>query len=146
MNNKFKWVVVCAAFAVSGLAQAGPTVTIVVKNNSDKEAIYNPMNQQEMLTRSSTLRTPLTPLPPRASDRYRVEGRLSADFTTANVRYKVGNKTCRFMSSYVKSFDKGRPAPKWNKAASSPDGARCDAKITSANPSTHEWTVEFTMR
>ena len=104
------------------------------------------MNQQEMLTRSSTLRTPLTPLPPRASDRYRVEGRLSADFTTANVRYKVGNKTCRFMSSYVKSFDKGRPAPKWNKAASSPDGARCDAKITSANPSTHEWTVEFTMR
>lgn len=146
MNNKLKWIVVGASFAVMGLAQAGPRVTVVVKNNSDNEAVYSPMNQQEMLTRSFIRSAPLDTLRPRQSDQYEVEGRLSSDVTTAFLRYKIGSKTCTFMSTYVMSVDKGRPAPKWNKGATSPDGARCEARIIKANPSSHEWTVEFSMR
>lgn len=146
MKCKIGLALVFAAITMGGYAQAGPKVTVIFKNNSDLEAVYSPQSRNEMLTRSFATKEPAGKVEAGKSDAYFIEGRLSPDVTTANVRYTVGNKVCKFMSTYVMGVGKGTRLPQWNKKAEASDGARCDAKITHTNPSSHEWTVEFTMR
>lgn len=146
MKYPIKCAAFLAAFAVTGFAQAGPTVTIVFKNNGTQDAVYNPTSAQEFLTRSYATTTPLAVVGPGGSDSYKVDGRLSPDFTNASVQYKMGMKTCKFMSSYIMGYTKGIRAPMWRKEAVESNGARCEAKITTNSLRSHEWTVVFSMR
>jgi hypothetical protein len=146
MKCKIGLALVFAAVTVGGYAQAGPKVTVVFKNNSDMEAVYSPQSRNEMLTRTFAVKKPDNTVSAGGRDTFVVEGKLSPDVTTANLRYTAGSKICTFMSTYVMGVGKGTRLPQWNKKAEASDGARCDAKITHTNPSSHEWTVEFTMR
>lgn len=146
MKCKIGLALVFAAITVGGYAQAGPKVTVIFKNNSDMEAVYSPQSRNEMLTRSFAYTAPRASVLSGESDRYDVAGGFSQDVTTAHLRYTAGGKTCAFMSTYVMGVGKGTRLPQWNKKAEASGGARCDAKIVSANHSSHEWTVEFTMR
>ena len=40
----------------------------------------------------------------------------------------------------------GNKIPQWTKTATPSGGAVCAATITTANPTTYEWAVEFTMK
>jgi hypothetical protein len=128
MKCRIGLALVFAAITVGSYAQAGPKVTVVFKNNSDMEAVYSPQSRNEMLTRSFARTAPGISVAPAGSDTYIVDGKLSPDVTTANVRYTVGNKACKFMSTYVMGFGKGTRLPQWNKKAEASGGARCDAK------------------
>ncbi|GFM76491.1 MULTISPECIES: hypothetical protein [Pseudomonas] len=141
-----KRVVAVAAFIAAGMAQAGPSVTVVFKNSGSSPAVYSPIDSNEGLTRSFARSAPLNSVSAGATDKYVVQGRLSPDASHAFVRYRAGVKECKFKSTYIMAHTRGVRAPKWIKEAVASGGARCDARIVSVNSSTHEWTVEFVMR
>ena len=137
-----------ALLAVTGssAAVAGPEVAVIFKNNSTAAAVYQANDSNEMRTRVNASPKPDNEVNPRESNTYRVQGNISPDVNHATVHYTVGSKRCKFTTSYLKSRVRGVVLPKWNKSAIGSGGARCEAKITSVNPATHAWVVEFTMR
>ncbi|GFM86526.1 hypothetical protein PSCICO_19250 [Pseudomonas cichorii] len=141
-----KSVVAVATFIAAGMAQAGPSVTVVFKNNGSSAALYSPIDSNEGLTRSFAVKSPSASVSAGGTDTYVVKGRLSPDASHAFVRYRAGVKECKFKSTYIMAHTRGVRAPKWIKEAVATGGARCDARIVSVNNSTHEWTVEFVMR
>ncbi|MBX8516287.1 hypothetical protein K5D69_16455 [Pseudomonas cichorii] len=141
-----KRAVAVAAFIAAGMAQAGPSVTVVFKNSGSSTAVYRPVGSNEGLTRSFAETAPKDSVSAGDVDSYVVKGRLSPDASHAFVRYRAGVKECKFKSTYIMAHTRGVRAPKWIKEAVASGGARCDARIVSVNSSTHEWTVEFVMR
>ncbi|MFJ4143378.1 hypothetical protein [Pseudomonas sp. NPDC089734] len=141
-----KLIAAFAALVGSGVAQAGPQVTVVFKNNGSSEAVYSPVDSHETLTRSFAKSAPRAAVPKGETDSYVIQGRLSPDASHAFVRYRIGNKVCRFKSTYVMTATRSARVPKWIKEATASGGARCDARIISVNNATHAWTVEFVMR
>ncbi|GFM80857.1 hypothetical protein PSCICN_15490 [Pseudomonas cichorii] len=141
-----KRIVAVAAFIAAGMAQAGPSVTVVFKNSGSSPAVYSPVGSNEAMTRSFAETAPNASVSVGGTDTYVVKGRLSPDASHAFVRYRAGIKECKFKSTYIMAHTRGVRAPKWIKEAVATGGARCDARIVSVNSSTHEWTVEFVMR
>lgn len=124
------------------VAQAGPKVGVTFKNLSSEEASYHAVGPNGALTHVSAEPKPKPEVKAGEVSFYKVSGPLSPDVTTADVEYRIGRKVCKFRTAYVKATR----VPQWTKSAVEQYGARCDARITSVNHATHEWTVEFTMR
>ena len=133
------------ALALSaGAAHAGPEVAITFKNNSDVDAVYDVVSSNPA-TYAQADPKPKKDVAPGTSTFFKVRGAVSPDLTAAIFQYKVGNKVCKFKTSYLKL--PGRYGqPKWKKSADATYGARCDVKVTSVNFTNHDWAVEFTMR
>jgi hypothetical protein len=141
MVSMMKWGLLALAVNVT-VAQAGPKVGVTFKNLGSEEAVYHAVGPNGALTHSSADPTPDSKVGAGEVNFYEVRGPLSPDVTTADVEYRIGRKVCKFRTAYVKASR----VPQWSKNAVEEYGARCDARITSVNHATHEWTVEFTMR
>lgn len=133
-----------ALVMVSGLVQAGPEVTVTFKNDSDFEAEY------DVVGSSAYSYGEANPKPPvkvglRDSKVFKFKGVQSPDVTTVSFQYRIGSKTCKFKTSYLKLPGRNG-GPKWNKSAVAGGDARCEAQVTSTSFSNHDWAVEFTMR
>ncbi|MCV4284461.1 hypothetical protein [Pseudomonas capsici] len=141
-----KRAVVVIAFIAAGAAQAGPQVTVVFKNSGSTSAVYSPVDSNEAMTKTFAKPMPLDSVSAGGINTYVVQGRLSPDASHAFVRYRAGNKECKFKSTYIMAHNRGVRVPKWIKDAVASGGARCDARIISVNGATHDWVVEFVMR
>lgn len=143
-KNYVAGVAVVSALSTVGVAQAGPEVQVTFKNNSSSEAVYDTLGSSAYSYGEASPK-PAATVAGGESNIYKVRGGLSADVTSVVFQYRVGAKTCKFKTSYLKLPGRGVP-PRWNKSSESGGGARCDARITATNVSTHAWAVEFTMR
>jgi hypothetical protein len=130
--------------ATSGVAYAGPEVTITVKNNSEFAANYDAVSSSAYTYGQANPKPPVQ-IAPGSSDFFKVKGAVSPDLTAAIFQYKIGNKICKFKTSYFKTPGRNG-TPKWSKSAEEVGGARCDVRVTAVNYSNHNWAVEFTMR
>lgn len=133
-------------FATS-TAMAGPSVTIVVKNQSMQDITYSITDSNETTTYANASPKPKATILAGESNTYIVTSTISPDVNYAYVRYQTGFKTCIFKTTYVNMLQpRGGKIPQWNKDATGLNGATCAATITSTNPSSHGWVVEFVMK
>lgn len=137
-------VAVMVSLSAVSVAHAGPQVRITFRNNSDTTAAYDVAGSSAYSYAEASPK-PLPHVEPRSSDVFNVAGGLTADVTSAIFQYRIGRKVCKFKTSYLKTPGRGA-IPKWSKSADASGGARCDVKVTYADPRTHDWAVEFTMR
>ena len=133
-----------ALVVASGVAQAGPEVTVVFKNDSDLKAEYDVVGSSAYSYAEANPK-PADEVPSRTSSLSRFKGVQSPDVTTVVFQYRIGSKTCKFKTSYLKLPGRNG-GPKWNKSAVAGGDARCEAKVTSTSFANHDWAVEFTMR
>ena len=131
---------------LSVTAQAGPAVDIIFRNNGPDAALYQAITANEISTQANASPRPDDRVQAGSSTRFGVQSNISPDANYASVRYRIGVKSCLFTTSYVKTLARGVTVPKWNKSAVASGGARCDARVVTVNPTSHAWTVEFTMR
>jgi len=129
-------------------AIAGPPVTVTFKNNNTTtDATYAIVTSNESSTYANASPKPATTVSKLGSNSYAVTSLISPDVNYANVRYKIGSKTCVFSTTFVNALQPGGyKIPKWNKTATASGGAICTATITSTNLTTYAWTVDFVMK
>lgn len=144
---------IAATLLTSTLVQAGPPVTITVKNLSNQKAIFQADSTNSVQTKAHAQPEPSAAVDALQSNSYTVQNPAFPDITTASMRYTIGNKTCNFTTSYLNTIAPGglftgttNQAPKWNKKAIGSGGATCTATITSTNFSNHSWHITFTMK
>lgn len=128
-----------------GVAQAGPQVTITLKNNGNVAAVYDVVGSSA-LSYADASPKPLPKVNAGNANIYSVKGKLSPDFTTAFFQYRMGAKVCKFKTSYMKARGRSGAVPKWYKTSEPSGGARCDVRVTSTDTRSHDWSVVFTMR
>lgn len=131
--------------AFTGAVQAGPEVTVTFKNNGSEVAVLDAVGSTTLGYTSSSPE-PKASVGAGETDVYKMSGKALPNSTTVVLVYKIGTKSCRFNTSYSTSPSLSNPVPKWDKRETASSGARCEAKITSINQSTHAWTAEFSMR
>lgn len=139
-------VLALAPFSIAvatGAAHAGPEASITFKNNSASAAVYNPVSISAFTYAHANPKPPAE-VSAGAADFFKVRG-PTPDLTSVIFQYKIGNKVCKFKTSYFK-LPGANGTPRWNKSAEAVGGARCDVKVTAVNYSNHNWAVEFTMR
>ena len=129
-------------------AIAGPPVTVTFKNNNTTtDATYAIVTSNESSTYANASPKPATTVSKLGSNSYAVTSLISPDGNYANVRYKIGSKTCVFSTTFVNALQPGGyKIPQWNKTATASGGAICTATITSTNLTTYAWTVDFVMK
>lgn len=128
--------------ATTGAAFAGPEVTITLKNNSGGTAEYDVVGSNPYTYGQADPKPPVR-IGAGATEFFKIKGH-TPDVTVAIFQYKMGDKVCRFKTSYIKL--PGRSGgPKWTKSADATGGARCEVKVTALSQSTHNWSVLFTM-
>lgn len=129
-------------------AIAGPPVTVTFKNNNTTtDATYAIVTSNESSTYANASPKPATTVSKLGSNSYAVTSLISPDVNYANVRYKIGSKTCVFSTTFVNALQPGGyKIPQWNKTATASGGAICTATITSTNLTTYAWTVDFVMK
>ena len=126
---------------------AGPPVTVTFKNLGTATAVYKMTTNNEISTYSFASPKPAANVPAGSITTYTVTSTLSTDINYAYVRYSIGAKTCEFKTTFLnKLVSVGNKIPQWTKTATPSGGAVCAATITTANPTTYEWAVEFTMK
>lgn len=132
---------------VANGALAGPSVTITFKNlSSTANATYSILGTNESITNTNASPKPVVTVLKGAADSYTVSSQL-LNVTFANVRYTIGTKSCVFLTTFVAtSSATGDVTPKWSKNVTADSGVTCNATITSTNPTTYAWNVEFTMK
>ncbi|MDD0974181.1 hypothetical protein [Pseudomonas fontis] len=131
----------------STVANAGPTVTVTVKNIGVEDAVYTVVTANEASTKQNASPTPEVTVRGGTLTTYRVQSKVSPDANAAMVRYVMGRKVCQFSTTYTLGVGSGGVrVPKWNKTATPSAGAVCTANITSFDATTREWNVEFTMK
>lgn len=128
-------------FGIALVAHAGPPVTVVFKNLGTAVAKNVLISQNEKLTNASSTPLPASTVPGGASNTFVVANPLSPDANMAALRYQIGTKECVFYTAYVNAI-----SPVWSKSATPSGGATCTATITSVNPTTNAWNVQFTMK
>jgi len=129
----------------AGAVQAGPQVKITFKNNAAMGAVYD-IAGSSAYSYAEAVPKPMLNIRAGETNSYSVKGGLSADVTSAVFQYRMGNKVCKFKTSYVKLPGRSGGVPRWNKSAEPGGGARCDIRITSTDVRTHDWSVDFIMR
>jgi len=146
MCKPFAALITSVALSAAGMAYAGPPVTVIVKNQSSDTANFLIERSGERFTYANASPKPDKTVLSRSTNTYSVRGPIAADITTAHVRYETKSGTCEFSTTYIKTSGLIGSTPKWEKSANSSGRARCAAAVTSINPTTHAWTVEFTIR
>ncbi|MCC8375689.1 MULTISPECIES: hypothetical protein [Photorhabdus] len=137
------------SLTAAGIAYAGPPVTVTFKHlgaSGSADAVYTMITNNESGTYVNATPKPSSSVGPGGVDNYQVQSPLSPDVNYAMVRYKIGFKTCEFMTTFVNAYSNGIKIPKWNKGATPSGGAVCNATITYTNYVTYAWSVEFTMK
>ncbi|WP_391529364.1 hypothetical protein [Photorhabdus akhurstii] len=138
-----------ASLTAAGIAYAGPPVTVTFKHlgaSGSADAVYTIVTNNEVSTYVNATPKPSASVRQGESDFYKVESPISPDGNYAIVRYKIGNKTCVFSTTFLNTYVNGVKIPKWNKGATPSGGAVCNASITYTNFLTYAWSVEFTMK
>ncbi|MCT8341471.1 MULTISPECIES: hypothetical protein [Photorhabdus] len=138
-----------ASLTAAGVAYAGPPVTVTFKHlgvSGSADAVYTIITNNESGTYVNATPKPSSSVGPGEVNSYQVQSPISPDANYAMVRYKIGFKTCEFMTTFVNTYVNGVKIPKWNKGATSGSGAVCNATITYTNYLTYAWSVEFTMK
>lgn len=140
-----------AFFALTALhinpAVAGPPVTVTFKNLGTQTATYTPTTSNEFITKTNAEPTPKTTINANSSETYTVQSQTPPDYNHANLRYKIGAKSCVYLSTFVTiPGPGGSKIPKWNNTATPSGGATCTIRATRTNPSTFAWSVEITMK
>lgn len=146
MKSKFcvSGITSCFLLVAVGAAWAGPPVQITFKNNSDQDAVYDPIGSSAVSYAAASPK-PAETVRGGESFVFNVTGGPSPDITSAIFQYKIESKICKFKTAYQKL--PGRAGvPKWTKSDEPSGGARCNARIVTTSASTHAWAVEFTMR
>ena len=111
-------------------AIAGPPVTVTFKNQATAEATYKIVTTNESSTYANASPKPATTVSKLGSNSYAVTSLISPDVNYANVRYKIGSKTCVFSTTFVNALQPGGyKIPQWNKTATASGGAICTATI-----------------
>ena len=112
-------------------AIAGPPVTVNFKNNNTTtDATYAIVTSNESSTYANASPKPATTVSKLGSNSYAVTSLISPDVNYANVRYKIGSKTCVFSTTFVNALQPGGyKIPQWNKTATASGGAICTATI-----------------
>ncbi|MEQ4314145.1 hypothetical protein ABNM01_23790 [Pseudomonas syringae] len=133
----------CATVA----AQAGPPVTVTVKNLGTEVAEYKFVTRNEVSTHLNARTAIAANVQPGDSNFYTVQSTISPDTSYASVRYVMGSKVCIFSTTFIKLHGAGgAKVPKWNRTANSEGGAVCTATSRATNFSTYAWAAEFTMK
>jgi hypothetical protein len=128
-------------------ALAGPPVTVTFKNLGTQTATYTPTTNNEFITKTNAEPTPKTTINANSSETYTIQSQTSPDYNHANLRYKIGTKSCVYLSTFVTtSGSGGSKIPKWSHTATPSGGATCTIRATRTNPTTYAWSVEITMR
>jgi len=130
------------ALSAAGIAYAGPSVTITIKNLGSETATYTITDYNTDLNASPK---PNPTVWPGQSNTYTVSS-IWPSITTAAVQYRIGSKSCGFITTYMTIPGLLGSTPKWSKSFNAANGAVCNATITSINMSTHAWHVEFTIK
>ncbi len=142
----FKVGVLVSGLVMGGGVYAGPTVTVVFKNQSSEPVLNVRTNNNETSTYLNASPKPLEVVTPGAFNQYSVKSVISPNTNWAHVRYTAGRKECVFTTTYVNMMGAGGVVtPKWTKTATPSNGATCSATITKTNYTDHTWTVEFLM-
>ena len=89
-------------------AIAGPPVTVTFKNNNTTtDATYAIVTSNESSTYANASPKPATTVSKLGSNSYAVTSLISPDVNYANVRYKIGSKTCVFSTTFVNALQPG---------------------------------------
>ncbi|WP_133247634.1 hypothetical protein, partial [Pseudomonas sp. SDI] len=109
-----------AVLMTTGVVQAGPAVTVTVKHlgATDSElAIYTITNANETSTQQNSQPKPQASLKGGESNNYIVQSLISPDTNYAHVRYKIGDKTCVFSTTFLNIRSAtGSKTPQWKKS------------------------------
>ncbi|TDB63126.1 hypothetical protein [Photorhabdus khanii] len=138
-----------AFLTAAGVVYAGPAVTVTFKHlgvSGSADAVYTIITNNEAGTYANATPKPDSSVGQGGFNSYQVQSPLSPDANYAMVRYKIGFKSCEFMTTFVNTYVNGVKIPKWNKGATPSGGAVCNATITFTNFVTYAWSVEFTMK
>lgn len=139
-----------AVLMTAGVVQAGPAVTVTVKHlgaTDSEPAVYTVTNANETSTQQNSQPKPKTSIDVGESNTYTVQSLISPDTNYAHVRYKIGDKTCVFSTTFLNIRSAtGSKIPQWKKSATPSGGATCTATITSTNYTDYSWAVQFTMK
>lgn len=136
--------IITATSLISSAAYAGPPVTVTIKNlNTTTAATFSMINNNETSTyANSNPKPPASIAASTTAAPFAVQSLISPNANYAQLRYKVGSKTCVFYTAYVNATG----TPQWSKSATPSGGAVCTATITAIDPGTSEWWVEFTIK
>lgn len=145
--------VVTATLLISSAAYAGPPVTVTIKNlSTTTAATFSMTNNNEISTHANSTPKPPTSIPANTTAApFMVQSTITPSANYAQLRYKVGSKTCVFYTALVDNTPTGG-VPQWTKTATPSGGAVCTATITAIdnspapNPNRFAWSVEFTIK
>ncbi|MDR2450630.1 MAG: hypothetical protein LBE85_02420 [Candidatus Accumulibacter sp.] len=143
-----KTLLAVGVLALPGAALAA-NVTVTFKNeHASQAATYHTTNSIESVTYANANPKPSNTVEAGDTIVFTV-AQITSLVTTAQIRYKIGSKQCVFHTAFTgtpPSILGGGVIPNWTKSATPSGGATCTANITSANASTFDWTVTFTMK
>ncbi|MBX6964370.1 hypothetical protein [Alcaligenes faecalis] len=144
VKTSLRAVVATVVMLSSMTAYAGPLLTVTFKNLSDKKAHHTIISVNDSNTYLYATPKPAAVVEPAASDTFQVQtGLINTNFASAH--YIIGNKTCKFYTTYVDVPPSSGLRP-YTVDATPSGSAICTANITSINAVTKAWSVEFTMR
>jgi hypothetical protein len=147
MNKVMAAPAAAALMVLTGIAEAGPAVQVTVRNMTTDAAVYVVTSNNETSTQLNASPKPKATIYARESDSFSVKSNISPDTNWATVRYRAGAKQCAFNTTFVNMIGAGGiKTPKWEKSATSANGAVCTATITRTNYSDYTWAVEFVMK
>ncbi|PWB33691.1 hypothetical protein DCO48_08515 [Pseudomonas sp. SDI] len=142
--------VAMAAAITAGAAYGGPAVQVTVKHlgaSGSAPAVYTITNANETSTYQNSRPKPDQEISGGNTGFYTVQSLISPDTNFATVRYKIGDKTCVFSTTFLNIRSAtGSKTPQWKKSATPSGGASCTATITSTNYTDYSWAVQFTMK
>lgn len=128
---------------VSFSALAGPAVTVTFKNQGTQEAVMIVEDKNELLSFADSMPKPKSKVVDGDTDKYIVQNTMVQSMNMAHVHYRIGTKHCVFRTVYMKNTS---GIPQWTKSDKPSGGAFCNSVITSANPVSHEWSIELIMK
>lgn len=142
-----------ATLLISSAAHAGPPVTVTIKNlNTTTAATFSMITNNEITTHANSTPPPPASVPASTTAApFMVQSLISPSVNYAQLRYKVGSKTCVFYTALVDNTPTGG-TPQWTKTATPSGGAVCTATITAIDlspppsPNRYAWSVEFTIK
>ena len=137
----------------SSAAQAAPTATVTVKNLSTGTVYNTVQSLEEINTYAAANPKPATSISSSGVNSFQVSPTPAGYFSLLVLKYQAttppatGGKECFFTSGYISEpIFEGMTGPEWGKEAEGSGGAICTATITSTDPITGNWSVEFTMQ
>ncbi|QFY78684.1 hypothetical protein DUD43_13785 [Alcaligenes faecalis] len=141
------------AVIIPSAVQAAPTATVTIKNLSTGTVYNTVQSLEEIDTYAAANPKPATSISSSGTNSFQVNPKPAGPFYLLVLKYQAttppatGGKECFFTSGYISEpIFGGMTGPEWGKETEGSGGAICTATITSTDPITGNWSVEFTMQ